>query len=78
MVYKQHTMLAFLQLKHLHSTVVIKYSLISSLSLSLTAPCDPLYLTALGLICPRKIGLICPKGRELQAIVIAALSLRVS
>jgi hypothetical protein len=29
------------------------------LTLSLTAPCDPLYLTALGPICPIKIGLIC-------------------
>jgi hypothetical protein len=32
------------------------------LTLSLTAPCDPLYLTALGLICPIKIGLICPRA----------------
>jgi hypothetical protein len=32
------------------------------LTLSLTAPRDPLYLTALGLICPIKIGLICPRA----------------
>jgi hypothetical protein len=33
-----------------------------SLTLSLTAPCAPRYLTALGLICPIKIGLICPRA----------------
>jgi hypothetical protein len=32
------------------------------LTLSLSAPCDPLYLTALRLICPIKIGLICPRA----------------
>jgi hypothetical protein len=42
------------------------------------APCAPLYLTALGLICPNKNRADLPEGRELRATVIAALSLRVS
>jgi hypothetical protein len=42
------------------------------------APYAPLYLTALGLICPNKNRADLPKGRELRATVIAALSLRVS
>jgi hypothetical protein len=33
-----------------------------SLTLSLMAPCPPLYLTALGLIFPITIGLICPRA----------------
>jgi hypothetical protein len=35
---------------------------VSVLTLPLTAPCDPLYLTALRLICPVKIGLICTRA----------------
>jgi hypothetical protein len=42
------------------------------------APCAPLYLTALGLICPNQNRADLPKGRELRATAIAALSLRVS
>ncbi len=42
------------------------------------APCAPLYLTALVLICPKKIVADLSEGRELRATVIAALSLRVS
>ncbi len=48
------------------------------LTLSPTAPCAPLYLTALGLICPNKNRADLPEGRELRATAIAALSLRVS
>jgi hypothetical protein len=51
--------------------------LLCLLTLSLRAPSDPLYLTALGLICPIKIGDL-PEGCELRATVIAALSLRVA
>jgi hypothetical protein len=49
-----------------------------SLTLSPTAPCAPLYLTALGLICPYKNRADLSEGRELRATAIAALSLRVS
>jgi hypothetical protein len=49
-----------------------------NLTLSSTAPCNPLYLTALGLICPNKNRADLPMGRELRATIIAALSLRVS
>ncbi len=42
------------------------------------APCAPLFLTALGLICPNKNRADLPEGRELRATAIAALSLRVS
>jgi hypothetical protein len=52
------------------------YGFLNTLTLSLKDPCAPLYLMAIGLICPIKIGL--PKGRDLRATVIAALSLRVS
>jgi hypothetical protein len=48
------------------------------LTLSPTAPCTPLYLTALGLICPNKNRVDLPEGRELRATVIAASSLRIS
>jgi hypothetical protein len=48
------------------------------LTLSPTAPCAPLYPTALGLICPNKNRADLPEDRELRAIAIAALSLRVS
>jgi hypothetical protein len=48
------------------------------LTLSPTAPCAPLYLTALGLMCPNKNRADLPEGHELRATAIAALSLRVS
>ncbi len=48
------------------------------LTLSPMAPCAPLYLTALGLICPNKNRADLPEARELRATAIAALSLRVS
>jgi hypothetical protein len=43
------------------------------ITLSPTAPCTPLYLTALGLICPNKNRADLPEGRELRTTVIAAL-----
>jgi hypothetical protein len=49
-----------------------------ALTLSPTAPRSPLYLTALGLICPKKNRADLPEGRELRATEIAAHSLRVS
>ncbi len=45
------------------------------LTLSPTAPCAPLYLTALRLIFPNKNRADLPEGRELRATAIAALSL---
>jgi hypothetical protein len=48
------------------------------LTLSPTAPYAPLYLTALGLICPNKNRADLPEGRELRATALAVLSLRVS
>jgi hypothetical protein len=44
------------------ATLALRMFNFISLTLSLTAPCDPLYLTALGQISPRKIGLICPRA----------------
>ncbi len=46
------------------------------LTLSPTAPCGPLYLTALDLFCPNKNRADLHEGRELRATVIAALPLR--
>jgi hypothetical protein len=43
---------------HLNRVDRSQVYILSTLTLSLTAPCDPLYLTALGLICPIKIGRI--------------------
>ncbi len=43
-------------------TVSRKIPYFTCITLSLTAPCYPLYLTALGLICPIKIGLICRRA----------------
>ncbi len=48
------------------------------LTLSPSAPCTPIYVTALGLIWPNKNRADLPEGCELRATVLAALSLRVS
>jgi hypothetical protein len=45
---------------------------------SLTAPCGPLYLTALWLICPIKIRAGLLEDRELRDVIITVLSIRVS